>query len=424
MLAIGLAWSDEDATGLANRYRVPGPIPISGRPGSEVAVAWNLIAYETANAHDQFFSFVGSRALAMAHVAMHDALNAITPRYEQYAFTGAEPGADPVAGATEAAHAVLVAVYPAQRERLDRERERWLARVPDGRSKQLGLSLGGTSAAAILVRRQGDGHDATGKYTPGHRPGDYQFTPGFDFAMAPEFRNAKPFGLRSPSQFRAPPPPPLESAEYATSFNEVKRLGAARGSARSADQTGYAHWWAEFAEHAWNRIGRLTAPERGLDLWDAARMFALINMEIFDVYVASFDSKYHYHTWRPYTAIRAAAQDGNPETEPDPGWEPEMQTLPIPEYPSAHAAVGAGGAEVISHVYGTPNVSFRMQSVTALPGQEMRSYDNLDAAADECAASRVMNGFHFRFATEAGKVQGRKVARHLLANYLRPRRPR
>jgi hypothetical protein len=376
-----------------------------------VAVAWNEIAYQTANAHDQFLSFVGARTLAMTHIAMHDALNAIVPKYEPYAFKATAAAANATAAATQAAYAVLIAVYPKQQATLDAARAQWLAKVPNGSQKDRGIATGAQAAAAILGLRQGDGHDAMGDYRPGGKPGDYQFTPGFNFSLAPDFRLAKPFALRSSDQFRASAPPALNSAEY-----EVKRFGVTKSTVRTADQTSYAHWWAEFAEHSWNRIGRLTAVERQLDLWRTARMFALVNMDIFDVYLAIWDSKYHYNTWRPITAIRSAAQDGNSQTQPDPAWEPEMVTLPFPDYPSGHSAVCS---EVITHVYGTSRVTFRMQSLTALPGSETRAFDDLRRAANECADSRVMNGYHFRFATEEGKALGRRVAEHLVATQLR-----
>ena len=105
---------------------------------------------------------------------------------------------------------------------------------------------------------------------------------------------------------------------------------------------------------------------------------------------------------------------------PDPDWVPEMATPPWPDYPSAHAAVAAGEAEIVSHVFGTPEITFTMESLTALPTAKVRTYHNLDSAANECAESRIMNGFHFRFATEAGKKQGREVAKHIIQNYLRP----
>lgn len=253
------------------------------------------------------------------------------------------------------------------------------------------------------------------------KPGAYQYTPGFeDFVFKPDFSKARPFALDSVTQFRSPEPPALTSKAYTRSFLESKAYGGKNSTERSVDETNYAHWWAEFGEHSWNRIGRILVVEKRMDAWEAARMFALLNMDIYDIYLASLESKYHYDTWRPVTAIRDAAHDANPATLPDSAWEPEMRTPPWPEYPSAHAAVGAGGAEILKHIFETANISFKMESITALPAAPTRAFDDLDVAADECASSRIMNGFHFRFATEEGKSQGKKIAKYILSNYLKP----
>ena len=251
------------------------------------------------------------------------------------------------------------------------------------------------------------------------KPGDYQYTPGFDYVWKPDFSVARPFTLDSVSQFRSPPPPDLTSREYAESYNEVKQYGAKNSSSRSEDQTSFAHWWAEFGEHGWNRIGRIVAKDGDLTAMEINRMFALLNMNLYDLYLASFDSKYFYDTWRPYTAIKNGEKDQNPETEPAKEWEPEMVTPPWPEYPSAHAAVGVAGAEIITQVLGTSKYTFSMQSTTALPSQLVRTYHDLDQAANDCADSRIMNGYHFRFATEEGKKQGRQVAKHTVEHYLK-----
>ena len=390
------------------------------QPDNEVVIAWNELAYTIANEHDQFLSFIGVRALTMTHIAMHDALNAIRPMYEQYAFKEGATGADPRVASSQAAYKVLITIYPKKEDVLTKEIQKWLAMIPDGKAKEAAVQLGNKSAAAILGLRRDDGHLANGEYKPGNKPGDYQYTKGFDWVWIPDLEKIKPFGVTSADQFRAAAPPALTSSEYAASFNEVKAFGAANSTVRSKDETNYAHWWAEFAEHGWNRIGRITATQKQLPLWETARMFALINMDIFDVYIVSFDSKYHYDTWRPVTAIHAAESDNNPATQADPNWQPEMVTPPWPEYPSAHAAVAAGGAEIVSHVYGTANVPFSMESVAALPDAKARTYKNLNSAVDDCATSRIMNGYHFRFATDAGKKQGREVAKYIYTHHLLP----
>ena len=387
---------------------------------NDIIIDLNSLTYTIANAHDQFLSFIGVRALAMTHLVIHDAFNAIEPKYESYAFTGKYDNADPIAAAAQAARVVLVTAYPDRKDTIDAVCNPWLASVEDGEAKTKGIALGNLSAEKIIEMREGDGHEKNGDYTPMTKPGDYQYTPGFDWVWKPDFSYARPFTLDSLTQFRSPPPPVLDSEEYAASYNEVKAYGCKGSKVRSEDETNYAHWWAEFAEHGWNRIGRITAAERDLPIMETAHMFALINMNIYDMYLVSFDSKYHYDTWRPVTAIQQGDINNNSETEADPGWEPEMLTPPWPEYPSAHAAVAAGGAEIVSHVYGSTEVSFTMESVAALPTAKSRTYHHLDSAANDCASSRVMNGFHFRFATEEGKAQGRKVAQHVIAHYLRP----
>lgn len=388
---------------------------------NQIVIDWNQMTYQLGNEHDQFYSFIGVRTLAMTHIAIHDALNAISPNYEQYTFKETFEDADPIAAVSQSAYEVLTNAYPTRRDTVFSLLKKWLDQVEEGKEKNAGIRLGKRVADAIINLRAGDGHEKQGDYTPMTKPGDYQYTPGWnEWVLKPDFNYARPFAMDTVSQFRVQPPPKLGSEEYAKDFNEVKLYGIKNSAARSKDETVIAHWWAEFAEHSWNRIGRITAREKQISLIDAARMFALINMDIYDIYLASLESKYFYDTWRPYTAIRMADNDGNSLTEPSIDWEPEMLTPPWPEYPSAHAAVGAGGAEILTSIYGTPNLAFEMESTSALSDHPSMSYTNLDSAAYDCAKSRIMNGFHFRYATEAGMEQGRAIAKYILSHYLRP----
>src|SRR5690606_41454975 len=97
-----------------------------------------------------------------------------------------------------------------------------------------------------------------------------------------------------------------------------------------------ARWWAQPAAVARNRIGRIVAAERELGLQSSARLFALLNMALADAYIAGWDSKYHHDFWRPYTAIREADTDGNPNTHADAAWEPAEPTPPVQDLPSPH----------------------------------------------------------------------------------------
>jgi hypothetical protein len=387
---------------------------------NDVVIGWNNLAVTVAEQHDHFYSFVGVRTLTMTHVAMHDALNAISMKYIPYAFNDKKPDADLVAACSQAAYTVLAAAYPKRIDTLQKELKRWLDAIPESAQKKSGIDLGQRSAEAILQLRKGDGHEVNAPYTPRNVPGAYQFTHGFKWVINPDLKINKPFVLQSVDQFRVSPPPALNSEEYANDFNEVKTLGVAGSKARTKDQTNYGHWWAEFGEHGWNRIGRITAAQRKLPIHETARMFALVNMTLYDYYLATCDSKYHYDTWRPVTAIQNADKDGNAATAHDTSWQPEMITAPLPEYPSGHSGVGTAGATIISAIYGTKEVSFEMESVTALPEGRIRSFQNLDSAADECARSRIMNGYHFRFSTVAGKEQGRKVAQYIVSAVMGP----
>jgi PAP2 superfamily len=385
---------------------------------SALVVSWNQTVNEIAFAEDQFLTFKGVRAHAMMHIAIHDALNAVIPLYKQFAYRRADFFAHPAAAAAQAAHDVVLSQYPGQRTRLDGELANWLSRIPDGFFKTRGITLGRKSAAAILALRTGDGWDFQGTYAFSNELGAYQTTPPWNgFVLQPGFRFARPFGLSAPDQFRPPPPPRLDSQQYAAAYNEVKDFGRVDSTVRTLDQTRYAVWWMEFTEGSMNRLARQLVTERKTHLWRSARMFALLNMSMFDGYLATWDSKYEYNHWRPYTAIREAARDGNQATEADSNWEPLRTTPPFPEYASAHSTVCGASFEVLKRTFGD-HVSFTMETTTAPPEMPTRSFHSFSAAAAECADSRVRLGFHYRYATNGGLALGRAVAGWVEENHL------
>jgi len=296
-----------------------------------------------------------SRLYAVMHVAIHDALNAIDRRSRPYALDARIQGpVEPAAAVAAAARDVLVtligqipdlfppACIQAGIASAEDDYAAALAGIPDGVAKTEGLRLGRAAAAAILALRAQDGSDTPfldTEYPQGTAPGEYRFTPGFSFVAAPGWADVTPFVLRKSSQFRPDPPYKVTSRKYAADFNEIKALGGdgvTTPSARTAEQTEIALFWVESSPLQWNRIARTVAMDRGLDLWESARLFGLLNMAQADGYVASFDTKYHYNYWRPVTAIRLADTDGNPSTDADPTWTPLVPTPPIPDYESAH----------------------------------------------------------------------------------------
>jgi hypothetical protein len=396
--------------------------PRARRAISNAAILeWNAIVHEAMKAHDGHkHALAAARALALTHVAQHDAVNAIAPAYESYAFSGRDAAADPNAAAAAAAHTVLRATFPEQAAMLDQRLARSTRGLAEpGRSR--GLELGKRAAQALLEQRRNDGSDtpAVGDYRPRGGPGAYQFVPPFDLAFAPGWRSLTPFALKTPAQFRPGPPPALTSPEYTRAFEEVKTSGGADSSARTAEQSAYAKYWWEFSEIGWNRIAGVAANEHKLDLAATARLFALVNMALSDAYVAGWDAKFHYDFWRPYTAIRAAEIDGNPATSAEPQWSSAEVTPPVQDYPSTHSALGDAAAEVLASVLGDAT-SFTVSSSTAPPDMPTRTFRSFSQAADENADSRVRAGLHFRFSCTEGQQLGRRIGRFTMDTRLRP----
>jgi hypothetical protein len=395
--------------------------PHPGYLSNAVILEWNEIAYQAYGGEAYQNSVMASKINVMAHIAMHDALNAVDPVYSTYAFTGTDAGANPIVAAASAAHAVLVHEIPDRTQFLDSALQQTLAVIADGDAKDRGILLGKEAGQAIIDDRANDGSagNPISPVPPSTEPGVYQAVPPFDFIFAPFWVDVKLFGLQSKDQFRSAMHPSLGSSEYSEAFNEVKGIGKLNSDARTDDQTATAHFWYEFSEAGWNRVARIGAENKKLGLWETARLFALLDMAMADAYIAGWESKFYYNLWRPYTAIRNAASDGNDQTTEHLQWEPEMPTPPVQDYPSTHSALGNAAATVLESILGD-QTPFSMHSPTALPGSEPRNFYSFKEAADENADSRVTAGIHFRFACDAGQEMGDKVGQWIVDHHLKP----
>ena len=363
-----------------------------------------------------------TRVLSMVHAAMHDAINAADPIFESYAFTGSDPTANPVAAAAAAAHRVLVQQFPAQAADLDAKLVASLAEVPDGTGETRGVALGVAAGNFIFQLRANDGaaESASFTYTPGTGAGKYQLVPPLAFVNRPGWHFVTTWVLDSADQFRSAPRPGLNTTAYRTAYNEVKKSGILTGSDRSADETSYAKFWYENSDTGWNRITRTVTVSKGLKLHSAARLFALANMAMADGFIAGWDSKFFYDFWRPFTAIRDGANDGNSGTAADPNWLPLMDTPPVQDYPSTHSVLGAAAAKVLARLLGN-RTSFTFTSTTAeRPLVDTRSFTSFSQAAAENADSRVQAGIHFRFSTSAGLTMGDQIGNQAVNYFLRP----
>lgn len=430
-----------------------GPPPVAEpeapeRPSAEIVAAWNGRVLGLAEAEDGFLTLKGLRTAAMMHLAMHDALAIIEGRYEPYLAEGPAavwspsaplPPGEALAAVAQAGYEVASDQYPDQEETLKADLDRWLAEARKGTADQAveeGRAVGKATAYAIRKARHGDGWDGEAEYQwhpmgPGVYAefNEHSGTPeGFIFGAG--WAKARPFFLESPSHFRSPPPPAIESDIYTEAFNEVKELGRHESTKRTADQAHLALWWKDFVENSHNRLARRLAVEEGLDLVDGARLFALLEGSIYDAYVNVFDNKFHYNHWRPYTAIRWAEHDGNPDTVADLEWNNlHRHTYAFPSYPSAHGTACAAAMTVMEEVFGADRpVTIRTEQVDKagpFSGKiamdpPTRSFDSFADAAWECSLSRVYLGIHFRYDSTEGNALGKRIGRVGVEGYLRP----
>jgi membrane-associated phospholipid phosphatase len=404
----------------------------SAQAPADLVVQWNERLLATAEAEDGLLTLKGVRTAAMMHLAMHDALNAIRREYAPYVLQTDAPDAEPSVAASQAAYEIALSQYPQQAAQWQELLKR-TARASSS-TRQRSVELGKAAATAVLASRKGDAWDRQAEYRfQPMGPGVYaefrehSATPaGFVFGAG--WATVKPFGLSSPGQFRVGPPPAIDSKEYAAAFAEVKDVGSFASRTRTADQAHLAMWWKEFAEASHNRLARDLVVRDRLELRRAARLFALLNMSIFDGYVSSFDSKFFYNHWRPYTAIHWADKDGNPATELDAQWNNLHQhTYAFPSYPSAHGTVCSAAMTVMADTFADAR-TFTMQTRQVDRAGPMsgkiamnpptRTFDSFAAAALECALSRVYLGIHFRYDSLAGNELGRKVGAYTIKKYL------
>lgn len=387
---------------------------------ADVVTDWNnaaLDAIRTGNTPPP----IASRALAILHTSIYDAVNGIDRRHEAYLVPSAVPAsASREAAASAAAHGALVNLFPASTSSFDALHTAILATIPNGPHKTAGIVWGEFVANQILAARANDGSSAVVPPPGGSGPGVWIPTPpAFLPYLLPQWGFVAPFGMNSSSQFRPPGPPSLDSQQYAADYNEVKELGAAVGSTRTEDQTQIALFWADGAGTEtppghWNSIAQIIADARGNTLEENARLFALLNIAMGDAAICAWDAKYTFDFWRPVTAIAFA--------EPQLNWMSFIVTPPFPDYTSGHSTFSAAAATVLPLFYGTEDLPFTTGS-DFLPGV-YRSFTTCFDAADEAALSRIYGGIHFRSASEDGLQAGIGIGQWTFTHYLQPKHNR
>src|SRR6266545_2404016 len=356
-----------------------------GQPAGNAAIEWNTIASKAIMTTAGQPPHVAVLSLAMVQGAVYDAVNAIDGGYQPY----------------------LVAP-PAN------------------------------AAAAMLTARQNDGRGGGFTFVPGTDPGEWRLAPpqgptgivARDPAAWVGF--VKPFLVPDVEMLRSAGPNALTSAAYAEDFNEVREVGSLTSTRRTADQTAAAIFWQDSGPAIWNRVYRTLATSRGLDIVDSARLFAMTNLAAADGSIGCWNDKAYWNFWRPITAIREAASDGNPATEADPNWlplfypsvhvsGPPLVTPGFPDHPAGHTCISGATVHALQAFFGTDRVPFTAVSNKCSPAPcPARSFDRFSDALKEIIDARVWGGIHFRTADVQGAVLGKKVVHYMEKHYFQP----
>lgn len=393
----------------------------------DVILQWNRVLLDTVRTPGLHpATIMQVRSYAIMHAAMYDAVNSIDGTHTPYLTE--VPGtynASIEAAAAQAAHDVLVGLYPTRKAVFDAELANSLLGIDANRAQQ-GVRVGQIVAERMLATRANDGWNVTPPvYSPAATPGNWQPTPPANSpATFTHYPSVMPFGIKSPNQFMPPAPPALTSALYAADLEEVKQLGALNSAIRTADQTKVAQLWANVNTptnflFVWNNVARTVVTARNTPTVEKARLFALINIALHDALQVTFASKFKFGMWRPVTAIRRAGEDGNANTTPDPEWSSLIAAPPYPSYAGNMAAIGTSQATILTLFFGRDDIRF--QHTWEGAGGATRSYAGFNAMANEQERARVYGGIHFTFDNVAGQSVGRNVANYVFQNIMRKR---
>jgi len=352
--------------------------------------------------------------IALVHAAVHDAVQAIEGRYEPYYYSDPEKfGIGSTAAAVAAAaHRVLVLLYPAQQTSLDTFYNTYLA--TNGLAGDPGLAVG--EAAAIAVHST--------QYRPlipvadffgVNAPGQWRSAVPMAFLF---MASSEPFTLNRVSQFRPPPPPPMSSTAYVREYDEVKAEGNVNAHPNST--TDLARFYSGNFVVQYNESMRQIAEARGLNVGDAARLFALANLAASDGAMAAWDSKIFYNFWRPSHAIQNAAGDGNPRTASDPAWTPFLANPPYPDYVSGANTLTGAFMEMLTLFFGTDEMNFSVKNPSPLVINQERFYTRFSQVCEDVVDARILLGIHFRSADDEARRLGSRVSHWTIQKFLRP----
>ena len=382
--------------------------------------------------------------LGIVQGAVYDAVNAIGPKQHQPYVLNRRAGATASvdAAAATAAYDVLSALVTSAPARapfpgraglqatLDNELAASLGAIADDAFKSQGIAIGHAAAKAMLDARANDGRFGPSQWVPNSGVGHWSplTNPATGLPIldpTPWVGGVTPFFLTSSSQFRSPPPPALDSADWAAQFNEVKSLGRFDSVTRTAQQTFIARWWQSAPGISWSEVARELIARNHLNAADSARLLALLNMAGADAAINVWNDKYHFDFWRPWNAIPRASEDGNPDTIADPTWAP-LFSAPYPEYVSGHMGLDGAEVTILRAFFGDTPGRFSIKSFSTVfptppaPADMVRTFDTFSQPLAEIVEARIWAGLHFRGSDVGGQSLGEDVADYAMANYFQP----
>jgi hypothetical protein len=424
-----------------------GVVGASAAPPGDDATAviqWNQIAASTLTGLPGPAGGAAPAAqinMGMVQGAVYDAVNAITPKHHtpyllKRRFGATSSGDAAVATAAYLVLKDIISTVPASitfpiRETLQAsllsQYNAALGAIPDSPFKDRGIEAGTAAANAMIAARQGDGRFGPSQWVPNSNPGHWDpVAPNGTTVQDPTpwAGGVEPFLMQSSSQFRSPGPNALTSAAYTADFIEVKALGGdgvVTPSARTGTQTYIAKWWQSTAVASWNDVARQLIARNDLDVADSARLLAMQNLAAADSVINTWNDKYHFDFWRPFQAIRRAAEDGNPATSSDLTWTP-LISAPYPEHVSGHLGLDGAHTGVLRMFFGdAPAGGYQITSSAVNPGgPATRTFSSFNQALDELVEARIWAGLHFRTADVQARQLGTNVAEFMAANYFQP----
>jgi hypothetical protein len=419
-----------------------------------------------------------SRALAIIHLAAHDAYARVTgafaPRLGTLPNLPSGLGTDDATGTVAMLSAGLLAaeqLYPDFRNFIT-EVSTSGARLFNGdilqiavNSNPVAVMYGRAIADAWLDARKNDNSDlpqfdqlynnAPGKHRP-DPTGSGPSTLGRSWGLV------TPFVLDSVvADAFLGAPPALNSAEYAAAFDEVAVCGRDDISRRDPtfrDKAVVGIFWGYDGANRlgtpprlYNQVVR-AIPELGtVSHAQQIKILTAINVAMADAGIAAWHWKYEYDFWRPVIGVREADKGWGPSGRGDentirheagnPFWLPlgAPQSNPLkppapnvtpgfPAYPSGHSTFGSACFETAAALLGRSTQEIVVTFVSdEFNGKTTDNSGTVRPKLEECFSlqkaikdnedSRIYLGVHWNFDATGGKEVGDKVASKVIAAF-------